>query len=61
MTDAARRGLGFGLAAAVLLILADSSPRLALATVGVVGLGVALSHADEIASLFNAFTAATGH
>ena len=61
MGDTARVWLGFGLAGGVLLVVADYSPKFALGLAGLLALGVALSHSQQIALALNGFAHATGH
>jgi hypothetical protein len=60
MSDRAKAIFGFAAAAGVLILLADTAPKIALGFVGVLGLGVALGHASEIADVLNTWTKAVG-
>jgi len=58
VSDRATAIIGFTAAAGVLILLADTAPRLALALAGVLGLGVALSHSQDIAQVIDTFNKA---
>ena len=53
--------IGFAVAGVALVALADVAPDAAIGLAAVVALGVALTHANEIQQLSNAFITATGH
>lgn len=55
--------IGFAIAGAALVALADVAPQAAIGLTVVIGLGVLLAHADNLQQLSNAFIAATtgGH
>lgn len=50
--------IGFTISGAVLILLAGPAPKAALGLVGIIGLGVALSHGSEITALLSTFTTA---
>lgn len=51
---------GFVVAGAALLLLADVQPQFAIGTAALIGLGVALSHTNEINSLVATWRKAVG-
>lgn len=51
---------GFIVASGALLLLADVSPEFALGTALLIGLGVALTHTNEINSLISLWRGAVG-
>ena len=61
VSSRAAKVIGFCVAGAALVILADYAPQAAIGTTVVIGLGVALSHASDIRQLTNTFITATGH
>lgn len=61
MTPAALRVVGFLVGGAALVALADVAPQAAIGMTLVLGLGVLLTHADQLQSLTGAFSQATGH
>ncbi len=61
MSKRAREIIGFAVAAGALLVIADHAPRFAVGMTGVLVLGVAITHAQEIKQLLDAFSSATGH
>lgn len=52
--------VGYGVAAAALIALAGPAPQAAISMAAVIGLGIALTHADEISQLLGTFTSAVG-
>lgn len=58
MSARAKTVLGFCLAGVTLVAIADVAPRLAVGTAAVIGLGVALTHSQDIANLLNTWTSA---
>lgn len=52
--------LGYGIAGGILLILADTAPKVAVGTSGLILLAVALSHANQFTVLAKWISSATG-
>lgn len=61
MSPQAVKVVGFLVAGAALLGLAEIAPKAALGLTAVLGLGVLIGHASELQQLSNAFITATGH
>ncbi len=61
MSNRAKTLIGFAVAGAALLVIADHAPRAAVAMTGVLVLGVVVTHATDIKQLLDTFTVATGH
>lgn len=61
VTPGAIRVIGFLAAGGSLVVLADFAPQAAVGLALVLGLGVLLLHANELANLSNLFQTATGH
>lgn len=61
MSPHAVKIVGFLVAGGVLIALAEFAPDAAIGLALVVGLGVLLTHADELQAWANALAAATGH
>ena len=55
------RVIGFTVGGLALVALADVQPDLAVGLAVLVGVGVLISHGDQLAVLSNAFAFATGH
>lgn len=51
---------GFVVAGGVLILLADAAPQFAVGTAALIGLGVALTHTNEINSLVSTWRTAVG-
>lgn len=60
MSPRAQAILGFGIAGAVLLGLADVAPKLALGMAGIIGLGVALAHGSDLQYMVQGYLNALG-
>ena len=61
VTPGAVRVIGFLVAGAALVALADVAPQAAIGLTAVLGLGVLLTHADQLTAISNLFNNATGH
>lgn len=61
MSDRAKALLGFGLAAGVLVALAEVSPKLAVGTAAVIGLGVLLTRSNQVTTLLDTWTSAVSN
>ena len=61
VSSRAAKVLGFCVAGAALVVLADYAPQAAIGMTVVIGLGVALTHTSDIRTLSNTFIQATGH
>lgn len=61
MSNRAKTVVGFVVAGAALVALADIAPQAALGLTAVLGLSVVLAHANELQQLSHAFATATGH
>ncbi len=60
MSDRAKAVIGFVAAAGVLILLADTAPRVAVGLAAVLGLGVALSHSQDIAQVLDQWSKIVG-
>lgn len=61
LSNRAHLVIGYLVAGAALVALADIAPEAAIGLTAVIGLGVVVTHANELQALSNAFIAATGH
>lgn len=61
VTPGAIRVIGFLVAGGVLVGLADFAPQAAIGLTLVIGLGVLLTHADQLTILSSLYNGATGH
>ena len=61
LSSRAHAVIGFALGGLALVALADVAPDAAIGLAAVLALGVALTHANELQQLSNAFITATGH
>lgn len=61
VTPGAAKVLGFLVAGAALVAIADVAPQAAIGMTLVLGLGIVLTHTDELKSMSDLFQTATGH
>lgn len=61
LSSRAHAVIGFVVAGAALVALADVAPQAAIGLTAVIGLGVLLTHGAELQQLSSAFASATGH
>lgn len=61
VTNGTAKVIGYAVAGAGLVVLADFAPQAAIGMALVLALGIVLTHSSELTSISNLFQTATGH